>query len=208
MLWVQQNQTKWILLPHAVGLFFGPCLPSQMHMTVFKSCHESELVSKWSVFNKQTRWTLSSCFVNWNSLVWTWVRAEIPLSVRCSDVYYACSEWHTCAQALHRYLIIKAPLLAICCLFVNWDRCDRIWERFFKLIPLAELWECLREGFVYASEGGARIAAYGGIYCRLQFGQTIQPQRTDTHSRYSELQFSEICLKWLIAYCVTLKSEQ
>lgn len=41
------------------------------------------MASKLSVFNKQTWWTLSSCFTNWNSLVWTLTRVEIPLTVWC-----------------------------------------------------------------------------------------------------------------------------
>lgn len=78
------KKAKWILLPHAAGLWISECSSVCVFCLVCAwLILRAVMASKWSVFNKQTWWTLSSCFMDWNSLVWTLARVEIPLTVWC-----------------------------------------------------------------------------------------------------------------------------
>lgn len=66
--------------------FLWPCLLSQMHITIFKSCHREQRAywCQLGVFLINRPSELRAVdFMNRNSSVWTWVIVEIPLSVRC-----------------------------------------------------------------------------------------------------------------------------
>lgn len=80
----RSKKAKWILLSHAAGLWISECsLGCVFCLVCAWLILRAVMASKWSVFNKQTWWTLSSCFMNRNSLVWTLARVEIPHTVWC-----------------------------------------------------------------------------------------------------------------------------
>lgn len=80
----RSKKATWILLPHAAGLWISECsLVCVFCLICTWLILSAVMASKWSVFNKQAWWTLSSCFMNRNSLVWTLARVEIPLTVWC-----------------------------------------------------------------------------------------------------------------------------
>lgn len=93
----------------------------------FKSCHARRR-AYWcqnGVFLiNRPREPRALVFMNWNSSVWTWVRVEIPLTVRCwralqlqscVDVYQ--NVINACMHCIRRnHVIIKVSFLAISCL--------------------------------------------------------------------------------------------
>lgn len=81
---VGPKKAWWILLPHAADLWNSECsLVCVFCLLCTWLIPRAVMASKWSVFNKQAWWTLPTCFMNWNSLVWTLARVEIPLTVWC-----------------------------------------------------------------------------------------------------------------------------
>lgn len=80
----RSKKAWWILLPHAADLWNSECsLVCVFCLLCTWLIPRAVMASKWSVFNKQTWWTLPTCFMKWNSLVWTLARVEIPLTVWC-----------------------------------------------------------------------------------------------------------------------------